>query len=108
MMEGWKNSHARQVVARRLCEIDQKFWDPLFSSRGVWIHLSDAEKEPWLEKADKVVDALLNSEDSFRMMVISSLLDDKANIQLHPQGTLNFLVKIKTDLEFGEALKENS
>jgi len=88
----WEESHARDVLAARLCEIDNHRWDPVFaeSSSVVWRNLSDKERDLWRKRAGLVKQALLGSEDSFRMMVIADLLGGRADVSAHPEG---FLVK---------------
>jgi len=88
----WEESHAREVLAARLCEIDNHRWDPVFaeSSSVIWRKLSDKDRDLWRKRADLVKQALLGSEDSLRMMAISDLLEGRADVLTHPDG---FLVK---------------
>lgn len=82
----WRASHARQAVAAHLGGFQSNWLRHDGKDFADYVDLPEAEKQPLLAKADGVLQALLDSEDSLRMMLIRGILGGKYDISVPPGG----------------------
>lgn len=79
-MSQWTESHARQVMAAHMCKIVPTTVATMYSPHGdpgqerMFRESDSVTRQYWLTRADEVLRAVLDSEDSLRMAVIHMLL----------------------------------
>lgn len=75
----WSESHARQVLAAHMCRIVPDGIVTASAKTGgrrqeaMFQEMDEKSREYWLDRADTVIDALMDSEDSLRMLVFREL-----------------------------------